>query len=278
MILFRDLNKTFKSQDVLDMVRLATYHDLMAFPAVSYRISMSAGLSLKDARYSAKNDIGRFLKSVAHALLLDVRRTMICIAKTVMPAPSAPLLEPLQQQRRLSVAVMSAPPAGYIPQSSSEEDEDADKSTAHDEPDYEEDKDSIHSTPVRHRASARAEAAEIEPRRLTHPRGRAPTGPSSMREAFPERSPPGVKARSPCVRLPIRSPARGSLTRKATNPHLPWSHLPCPLSRLLSSARLRETPTLYLIDENTSISDDQVSLNFFQTHTAAVSLMSLKKI
>jgi hypothetical protein len=112
MILFRDLHKTFKSQDVLDIVRLATYHDLMAFPAVSYRTRMSAGLSLKDARHSAKNDIGRFLKSVAHALLLDVRRTMICITKTVMPAPSAPLLEPLQQQRRLSVAVMSAPPAG----------------------------------------------------------------------------------------------------------------------------------------------------------------------
>jgi hypothetical protein len=92
-----------------------------------------------------------------------------------------------------------------------------------------------------------------------------------MREAFPERSPPGVKARSPCVRLPIRSPARGSLTRKATTPHLPWSHLPYPLSRLLSSARLRETPTLDLIDEDTSISDDQVSLNFFQTLTASFS-------
>ena len=34
LILFRDLYRSFESQDVLDMIRLAAYHDFMAFLAV----------------------------------------------------------------------------------------------------------------------------------------------------------------------------------------------------------------------------------------------------
>jgi hypothetical protein len=37
------------------------------------------------------------------------------------------------------------------------------------------------------------------------------------------------------------------------------------------------SPTLESLDEDASVSDDQVSLNFFQTHAAVVSLMPLKK-
>ena len=200
LIFFRDLHQTFRSRDVLDMVRLATYHDFMAFLAVSYRNSIEAGPTLVDARHSAVNTLSRFLRSVVYALIHDIIRIMICVAKTVMPAPSAPLLQHQQIQRRLSVAVMSAPPAGYMPQSSSEEDEDGEESTAHDEPDHEEDRYSTHSTPVAHRAPSRAEAANIEPRRITHPgenhpRGRSPIGPSPipMRAAYPERSSPGAE-------------------------------------------------------------------------------------
>ena len=61
--LFRDLKKAFAAADVLDMIKLATYHDLIAFLAVSYRTSISARLSLQDARRSAVDDIGRFLNS-----------------------------------------------------------------------------------------------------------------------------------------------------------------------------------------------------------------------
>jgi hypothetical protein len=323
MILCRDLNKTSQSQDVLDMVKLATYHDFMALLAVSYRTSISAGLTLVDARHSAVNTLVRFLRSMHHALIHDIIRIMICIAKTVMPAPSAPLLLPLQQQRRLSIAVISAPPAGYMPQSSSEENEDGEESTAHNEPDYEEERYSTHSTPVSQCAPSRAEAANIEPRRITHlssthPRARSPTGPSPIRAAFSERSPPGVKARSPAVRLPIRSPAQGSLKRKATTPqqylrnaveHSPVSPLKAPKLRKVTSAPIKAStkspaksplqspdhspakssadsssssvphnptsPQLESIDDP-SLSDDQMSLNFFQIHTAAVSLMSKK--
>lgn len=87
MILCRDLNKTSQSQDVLDMVKLATYHDFMALLAVSYRTTISAGLTLVDARHSAVNTLVRFLRSVHHALIHDIIRIMIYIAKTVMPAP-----------------------------------------------------------------------------------------------------------------------------------------------------------------------------------------------
>ena len=127
---------------------------------------------------------------------------------------------------------------------------------------------------------------------------------------------PAVAARSPAVRLPLRSPARGPLKRKATTPqqHIrpaveqsPVSPLQSPKIRKLrredcvspgitpvksphesppdrSSAAsspstppyMPASPQLESIDD-TSASDDQVSLNYFQTHTAAVSLMSLKK-
>jgi hypothetical protein len=117
-----------------------------------------------DARHSAVNTLSQFFQSVDHALRHDIIKIMICIAKTVMPAPTAPL----HQQRRLSVAVISAPPAGYM-QSSSEEDENGEESTAHDEPDYEEERYSTHSTPVAHRAPSRAQTANIEPHRTTPP-------------------------------------------------------------------------------------------------------------
>ena len=113
--LFRDLKKAFAAADVLDVIKLATYHDLITFLAVSYRTSMRARLSLQDARRSAVDYIGRFLNSVAHALLHNVIRTAMCIAKTVVPAPESPMLEPQHQQHGLSLAVMSASPAGYIP-------------------------------------------------------------------------------------------------------------------------------------------------------------------
>jgi hypothetical protein len=137
-----------------------------------------------------------------------------------------------------------------------------------------------------------------------------------MRAAFPERSPPAVAARSPAVRLPVRSPARGSLKRKATTPqqHIrpaveqsPVSPLQSPKTRKLrredcvspavtpaksphespperSSAASSSSTPPYMPPSpqlesigDTSSSGDQVSLNYFQTHTAAVSLMSLKK-
>jgi hypothetical protein len=227
LILFKDLDKTFQHPDVLEMVRLSASHDFMAFLAVSYRNTIMAGLKIIDARRSAVNTLKGYLRSMTHALRHSTIHILMSIAKTVMPAPPAPP-PPLQQQRRLSVAVMSAPRAGYMPPSSSEsssesenegdEDEVDDKSTAHVEPDYDEERYSTHSTPVKHRVPTRAERANISPRRITHPgghpRGRSPTGPSPMRAAFPERSPPGVLARSPAVRLPVR----GSLKRKANTP------------------------------------------------------------
>ena len=101
-----------------------------------------AGLKIIDARRSAVNTLKGYLRSTTHALRHSTIHILICIAKTVMPADPAP--PPPQQQRRLSVAVMSAPRAGYMPPSSSEssseseneedEDEEDDKSTAHDEP------------------------------------------------------------------------------------------------------------------------------------------------
>ena len=220
LILFRDLYRSFESQDVLDMIRLAAYHDFMAFLTISYRNSM-------DTRTTSVNTLGRFLQSAEHALHHNIMKILMVIAKAVMPAPDQPI--PQQQQRRLSVAVMSAPSASYMPQSSSEEDEDGEESTVHNKPDYHEDRYSTHSTPIAHRAPTRTEVANIAPRRITHPGGhprvRTPTGPSPMRAAFPERSPPAAKARSPAVaarspavRLPLRSPARGSLKRKATTP------------------------------------------------------------
>ena len=206
LILFRDLYRSFESQDVLDMIRLAAYHDFMAFLTISYRNSM-------DTRTTSVNTLGRFLQSAEHALHHNIMKILMVIAKAVMPAPDQPI--PQQQQRRLSVAVMSAPSASYMPQSSSEEDEDGEESTVHNEPDYHEDRYSTHSTPIAHRAPTRAEVANIAPRRITHPgshpRVKTPTGPSPMIAAFPERSPPAAKARSPAVaarspavRLPLR--------------------------------------------------------------------------
>jgi hypothetical protein len=336
MILFKDLGKTFEHSDTLEMVRLSAFHDFMAFLAVQYRNSLIAGIKIEDARKSVVNALKAYLRSTTHALRHPTMTViLLCIAKTVMPAPPAP--PPPQQQRRLSVAVMSAPPAGYMPPSSSdssdesedeeEEKADDDKSSAHDEPDYDnEENDSTHSTPVKERVPTKAERANISPRRITHPgghpRGRSPTGPSPMRPAVPERSPPGVLRsppgtfkQSPATRLPVR----GSLTRKATTPQrfirsaveqTPVSPLKCPrirktirtpvktptkspvkstpesldLSPAKSSADLSSSsppyeptsPQLESINDP-DLSDDQVSLNYFQTHTAAVSLMSLKK-
>ena len=199
LILFRDLHKTFEPQDVLDMVRLAAYHDFMAFLAVSYRNSLTSGLSLVDARITSVNTLGRFLQSAQHALHHNIVKIMIVIAKTVMPAPDPPVSQ--QQQRRLSIAVMSAPPAGYMPQSSSEEDEDGEESTAHKEPDYTEEHYSTHSTPIAHRAPTRAEVANIR----VAIQESEPYRPFTHESGIPERSPPVVKARSPAV--PARSPA-----------------------------------------------------------------------
>ena len=100
----------------------------------------------------------------------------------LLHTPDQPI--PQQQQRRLSVAVMSAPSARYMPQSSSEEDEYGEESTVHNEPEYHMDRCSTHSTPVAQRTPTRAEVANIAPRRITHPgsqpRVRTPTGPSSQ--------------------------------------------------------------------------------------------------
>jgi hypothetical protein len=350
MILFKDLGKTFELSDNLEMVRLAAFHDFMAFLAVQYRNSLIAGIKIEDARKSVVNSLKAFLRSTTHALRHPTIYILMCIAKTVMPAPPAP--SPPQQQRRLSVAVMSAPPAGYMPPSSSdssnesedeedeeeEEEEDDDTSTAHEAPDYDNEENySTHSTPVKERVPTRAERANISPRRITHPgghpRGRSPTGPSPMRAAVPERSPPGF-LRSPTgvLRSPLgtfkqspttRIPLRGSLKRKATTPQrfirnaveqTPVSPLKSPrirktirtpvktptkstvkstpesldLSPAKSSADLSSSSPPYMpTSPQTSpqlesindpvLSDDQVSLNYFQTHTAAISLMSLKK-
>jgi hypothetical protein len=80
--------------------------------------------------------------------------SMIIIAKQVMSAPPAP--EPPQPRRRYSCAVMSARPAGYLPPSDSESEEDDSNSQYEEEeaedsqqsvPEYEEDVFSTHSTP-----------------------------------------------------------------------------------------------------------------------------------
>ena len=159
------------------MIRLAAYHDFMAFLAVSYRHSLDSGLSLVDTRITSVNTLGRFLQSAEHALHHNIIRILMVIAKTVMPAPDQPV--PQQQQRRLSVAVMTAPSARYMPQSSSQEDEDGEESNVHYEPDYTEEHYSTHSTHIAHRAPTRAEVANIAPRRITHPgshpRVRTPT-------------------------------------------------------------------------------------------------------
>jgi hypothetical protein len=328
MILFTDLGKTFEHSDTLEMVRFSAFHDFMAFLAVQYKNSLIAGIKIEDARKSVVNALKAYLRSTTHALRHPTIHILMCIAKTVMPAPPAP--PPPQQQRRLSVVVMSAPPAGYMPPSSSDsssesEDEEKeekadDKSTAHDEPNYDDEENySTHSTPVKERVPTRAERANISPRRITHPgghpRGRSPTGPSPMRAAVPERSPPGILKQSPATRLPVR----GSLKRKATTlqrfirsavEQTPVSPLKSPrirktirtpvktptkspvkstpesldLSPAKSSADLSSSSPPYMPTSpqlesinDPDLSDDQVCQNYFQTHTAAVSLMSLKK-
>ena len=102
--------------------------------------------------------------------------TTIVIAKTVMPAPDPPV------PQQLSVAVMITPPAGYMPQSSSEEDEDGEESKVHNEPAglYRGALlNALHSHSATHNSGS---VANIAPRRITHPgshpRVRTPTGPS----------------------------------------------------------------------------------------------------
>ena len=315
MILFKDLGKTFEHSDILEIVRLSAFHDFMAFLAVSYRNSLIAGIKIIDARKSAVNALKAYLRSTTHALRHPTIYILMCIAKTVMPAPPAP--PPPPHQRRLSVAVMSAPPARYMPPSSSksssesedEEDEDEadDKSTAHDEPDYNEENYSTHSTPVKERIPTRAERANISPRRITHlgghPRGRSPTGPSPMRAAVPERSPPGVLKRSPATRLPVRgslkrkvnttqqfirsaveqtpvsplkSPKLRKIIRTPSQDNTPVKSTPQSLdqSPVKSSADLSSSSPPYMPTSpqvesinDPSLSDDQVSLNYFKTHT-----------
>jgi hypothetical protein len=97
LILFRDLYRSFESQDVLDMIRLAAYNDFMAFLAVSYRNSMDSGLSLVETRATSVNTLGGFLQSAEHALHHNIIEILMVIAKTVMPAPDKPI--PQQQQR-----------------------------------------------------------------------------------------------------------------------------------------------------------------------------------
>ena len=111
---------------------------------------MDLGLSLVETRAASVNTLGRFLQSAEQALHHNIIKILIVIAKTVMPAPDQPI--PQQQQRRLSVAVMSAPSARYMPQPSSEENEVGKESTVHNEPEYNMDRSSTHSTPVAHRA------------------------------------------------------------------------------------------------------------------------------
>ena len=107
MILFKDLGKTFEHSDTLEMVRLSAFHDFMAFLAVQYRNSLIAGIKIEDARKSVVNALKAYLRSTTHVLCHPTIDILMCIAKTVMPAPPAP--PPPQQQRRLSVAIMSAP-------------------------------------------------------------------------------------------------------------------------------------------------------------------------
>jgi hypothetical protein len=82
LMLFRDLYRSFESQDVLEMIRLAAYHDFMAFLAVSYRNSMDSGFSLVDTRITAVNTLGRFLNSAEHALHHNVIKILISHAST----------------------------------------------------------------------------------------------------------------------------------------------------------------------------------------------------
>ena len=113
LILFKDLDKTFQHPDVLEMVRLSAFHDIMAFLAVSYRNTIMAGLKIIDGRHSAVNTLKRYLRSTTHALRHPTIHILICLAKTVMPASPAPPPPP-QQQRRLSVAVTSRIHASII--------------------------------------------------------------------------------------------------------------------------------------------------------------------
>ena len=68
MILFKDLSKTFELSDNLEMVRLAAFHDFMAFLAVQYRNSLIAGIKIEDARKSVVNSLKTYLRSTTHAL------------------------------------------------------------------------------------------------------------------------------------------------------------------------------------------------------------------
>jgi hypothetical protein len=160
-----DLEKLFRD----DMELLTMYYDLMAYLAQSYPRSVSVGLTLLQARTTAVAQLVNLLALADLAPYHDIIKIMTAIAKQVKPAPPLPPPPPRQQPVRLSrisCAVMSAPPDGYLPPGSSdtqdEEEEDNDEndndeanaaedneSTDHSIPEYEEDTYSTHSTPHR---------------------------------------------------------------------------------------------------------------------------------
>jgi hypothetical protein len=204
------------------------YYDFMSYIALTYAQSIRVGLALLQARTTVVIQLQNLLQLTHLADYKDIIRTMVIIAKQMLPAPSPPPVPPAVQQPRASrfnCAVMSAPPDGYMPPSSSdtseyeEEEEEEDISSDHSVPEYEKNAYSTHSTPQNSFASAQLDSEYI-PRRLTHPARRPARAPSPMRRAsLTGRSSPVAKRTSPqSIREKLRSPQTGSRKRKQRSP------------------------------------------------------------
>ena len=231
VLVFKHLDEAFDDEYVKDLLLLTMYYDFMSYLALTYAQSIRVGLALLQARTTVVTQLQNLLHLTDLADYHSIIRTMVIIAKQMLPAPPPPPVTPAVQQPRVSrfsCAVMSAPPDGYMPPSSSdtseneeneEDEEEEELSSDHSVPEYEEEAYSTHSTPQGSFTTAQLDSEYI-PRRLTHPARRPAQAPSPMRRAsLPGRSSPVAKRTSPqSIRKKLRSPQTGTRKRKQRSP------------------------------------------------------------
>jgi hypothetical protein len=228
VLVVKHLGEAFDDAYVKDLLLLTMYYDFMSYLALTYTQSIRVGLALLQARTTVVLQLQSLLQLTDLADYQDTIRTMVIIAKQMLPAPPPPPVPPPVQQPRVSrfsCAVMSAPLDGYVLPSSSdtseyeEEDEEEVISSDHSVPEYEKDAYTTHSTPQSSSTSAQLDA-EYVPRRLTHPARRAAQAPSPMRGvSLPGQSSPVAKRTSPqSIRKKLRAPQTGSRKRKQGSP------------------------------------------------------------
>jgi hypothetical protein len=170
VLLVKHLGEAFDDAYAKDLLLLTMYYDFMSYLALTYAQSIRVGLALLQARTTVVLQLQSLLQLTDLADYQDIIRTMVIIAKQMLPAPPPPPVPPPVQQPRVSrfsCAVMSAPPDGYVLPSSSdtseyeEEDEEEDISSYHSVPEYEEDAYSTNSTPQSSSASAQLDAEYV---------------------------------------------------------------------------------------------------------------------